>query len=79
MRTYLINLRSKAEYSRKKVAREAGLSLQHYSRLESGDRGGKVSFLIMGRICEIFGVSLDSIYPLEKEYQEKLELEKETN
>lgn len=77
MRKYLVDLRSKAGFSQRRVARDSGLSYQHYARLESGERGGKVSFLTMGRIAEVFSVSLDSLYPLEKEYQESLELKLE--
>lgn len=77
MRTYLVDLRLKKGFSQRRVAREAGISYQHYSKIENGDRGGKVSFLIIGRIANVLSTSLDNLYPLEKEYQDKLELNKE--
>lgn len=77
MRTYLVDLRLKKGFSQRRVAREAGISYQHYSKIENGDRGGKVSFLIIGRIANVLSTSLDNLYPMEKEYQDKLELNKE--
>ena len=70
MRYYLINIRLKRGFSQRKVAREAGLSYQHYARIENGERGKKVSFLIVGRIAEALGVTLDELFKYEQEYQE---------
>ena len=77
MRYYLVNIRLKRGFSQRKVAREAGLSYQHYSRIESGERGKKVSFLIMGRIADALGVALDDLYKQEQEYQDSLDFNKE--
>lgn len=68
MRYYLLELRNKKGYSMRKVAREASMSYQHYSRMENGQKGGKVSLVIMGRLAKVFGVSLDELYPLEEAY-----------
>ncbi len=77
VRSYLIDLRAKKDYSQRQVAREAGMSYQHYARLESGERGGKVSLVIMGRIAHTLGISLEDIYQLEEKYQNKLQRLKE--
>lgn len=77
MRYYLINIRLKRGFSQRKVAREAGLSYQHYARIENGERGKKVSFLIVGRIAEALGVTLDELFKYEQEYQDSLEFNKE--
>ena len=77
MRYYLINIRLKKGFSQRKVAREAGLSYQHYARIENGERGKKVSFLIVGRIAEALGVTLDELFKYEQEYQDSLEFNKE--
>lgn len=79
MRTYLSSLRMEKGFSQRRVARESGVSYQHYSKLENGDRGGKVSFLIIGRIAKVLGVSLDELYLKESEYQDSLELSKESH
>lgn len=77
VRSYLIDLRIKKDYSQRKVARESGMSYQHYARLESGARGGKVSLVIMGRIAHTLDVSLEDIYQLEEKYQNKVQRLKE--
>ena len=79
MRTYLSSLRMEKGFSQRRVARESGVSYQHYSKLENGDRGGKVSLLIIGRIAKVLGVSLDELYLKESEYQDSLELSKESH
>ncbi len=78
MRLYLSNIRQNKGLSQRKVAREAGISFQHYSMIESGERGGKVSFLIVGRIAKALDISLDDFYKLECEYQDSLDLDKES-
>ena len=77
MRKYLSDIRLNKGYSQRRLAREAGISFQHYSKIESGERGNKVSFLIIGRIADVLDVPLDDFYKMELEYQEKLELEHE--
>jgi|BioPla2DNA2_1021312.scaffolds.fasta_scaffold129354_1 transcriptional regulator with XRE-family HTH domain len=77
VRNYLIDLRIKKDYSQRKVAYESGMSYQHYSNLESGARGGKVSLLIMGRIARTLEISLDDLYVLEEQYQNKIQRLKE--
>lgn len=77
MRKYLSDIRLNKGYSQRRLAREAGISFQHYSKIESGERGNKVSFLIIGRIADVLDIPLDDFYKMELEYQEKLELEHE--
>ena len=77
MRKYLSDIRLNKGYSQRRLAREAGISFQHYSKIESGERGNKVSFLIIGRIADVLDIPLDDFYKMELEYQEKLELERE--
>ena len=77
MRKYLSEIRLNKGYSQRRLAREAGISFQHYSKIESGERGNKVSFLIIGRIADVLDIPLDDFYRMELEYQEKLELEHE--
>lgn len=75
---YLVEARQNKGYSQRKTAREAGVSYQHYSKIENGDRGKKVSFLLVGRISFVLEIPLDDFYRLEKEYFERIELENES-
>lgn len=77
MRLYLSNIRLDKGYSQRRVAREAGISFQHYSKIENGERNNKVSFLIMGRIAHVLEIPLEELYSLEAAYQESLALKKE--
>ena len=79
MRNYLIKIRTAKGISKRKVAREAGLSYQNYIRIENGERGKKVSFLIIGRIAKALDVSLDELYKSEQDYIDSLELEDEND
>lgn len=73
MRKYLYELRMDKGFSQRKVARESGISYQHYSKIENGERGNKVSFLVIGRIARVLNVSIDQLFDLEEAYQESLE------
>ena len=69
IRMYLVKAREEKGYSMRKTARIAGMSFQHYSKVENGDRGTHVSFMIMSRIAEALEISLDDMKEAEKEYQ----------
>lgn len=77
MRLYLSKIRMEKGYSQRRVAREAGISFQHYSKIENGDRGSKVSFLIIGRIAKALDISLEKFLDMEIAYQNSLDLAKE--
>lgn len=78
LRMYLVNARQNKGYSQRRTARESGVSYQHYAKIENGDRGRKVSFLIIGRIAAVLDISLDDLYQLEKAYLEEIELKNES-
>lgn len=71
MRMYLVNARENKGYSMRKTARVAGLAFQHYSKIENGERGERVSFMIMSRIADALDISLDEMKSLETEYQKE--------
>lgn len=75
---YLVNARQGKGYSQRKTAREAGISYQHYSKIENGNRGRRISFMIIGRISTVLEIKLDDFYRLEKEYIERIELNNES-
>lgn len=78
LRMYLVKARQNKGYSQRRTARESGISYQHYAKIESGDRGKKVSFIIIGRIANVLDISLDELYKLEKSYLDEQELSNES-
>ena len=66
---YLVNARNKKGYSMRKTARVAGITFQHYSKIENGDRGERVSFMIMSRIADALEIPMDEMKKLERAYQ----------
>lgn len=74
---YLVSARQKKGFSQRRTASEAGLSHQHYQKIESGARGRKVSFLTIGRIAGVLDIPLEEFYRYEKEYIDRIEFENE--
>ena len=66
---YLVNARNRKGYSMRKTARIAGITFQHYSKIENGDRGERVSFMIMSRIADALEIPMDEMKKLERAYQ----------
>lgn len=66
---YLVNARKQKGYSMRKTARIAGITFQHYSKIENGDRGERVSFMIMSRIADALEIPMDEMKKLERAYQ----------
>lgn len=66
---YLVNARNQKGYSMRKTARIAGITFQHYSKIENGDRGERVSFMIMSRIADALEIPMDEMKKLERAYQ----------
>lgn len=66
---YLVNARNQKGYSMRKTARIAGITFQHYSKIENGDRGERVSFMIMSRIADALEIPMDEMKRLERAYQ----------
>lgn len=78
-RYYLVEARVNLGYSQRKTARLSGISYQHYSKIEKGDRGRKVSFIIFSDIAKTLQIPLDELYYLEREYRNKEEFNAEFN
>lgn len=66
---YLVNARNRKGYSMRKTARIVGITFQHYSKIENGDRGERVSFMIMSRIADALEIPMDEMKKLERAYQ----------
>ena len=69
MRQYLQELRLNKGYTQRYVAHEVGITPQYYLKIEKGERGNKMSFLIGCKLAEVFDVELDEFYQAELEYQ----------
>lgn len=72
-RMYLITRRLKLKLSVNKVSQLTGITRQHYSRIECGHAGNKVSFRCMGLIASALAIPLDEMYKQEMEYLDSLE------
>lgn len=72
IRLYLSNARYDKDYSLRRTAMAAGMSLQHYAKIENGERGDRVSFMIMIRISKALGLSLDYMAEEEAKYQREI-------
>lgn len=68
IRMYLYHRREELGYSMRKVAKIGGLSFQHYSCIENGDRLRKISFVVIIKIANALKLSLDYIAEKEIEY-----------
>lgn len=73
MRTYLVKARLEKGFSQRKTAREARLSFQHFSKIENGDRGRRISFMTMCSIANALDILLDDLYDMESTYQDELD------
>lgn len=78
LRMYLVRARQDKGYSQRRTARESGISYQHYSKIENGDRGKRISFLTIGRIATVLDMPLEDFYQFEKEYMDEMELNSES-
>lgn len=70
IRMYLVKARDKKNYSMRKTARVADMAYQHYSKIENGDRGAKVSFIVMSRIADALSIPMEEMKKEEQKYQE---------
>ena len=73
LRMYLVSAREEKGFSMRRTAKEAGITCQHYAKEETGERGVRVSFMIMTRIAEALDMPLEKMKEYEKEYQHQLE------
>ena len=71
-RTYLSKARYAKDYSLRRTAMKAGMALQHYAKVESGQRGDRVSFMMMIRIAKALDLSLYYMATEEEKYQKEI-------
>ena len=75
-RLWLVDRRRELNLTTSQVAIKTGITRQHYSYIENGERGNRISFATGYQLALALGFDLVEFYNLEMEYQSKLELEK---
>ena len=72
LRLYLCIRRLELGYSQYQVAAKLGVCHQHYSRIENGFIGSRITFATMIKISKALKISLDELSSKEIEYQMSL-------
>ncbi|MEC9485489.1 MAG: helix-turn-helix transcriptional regulator [Candidatus Izemoplasma sp.] len=72
IRYYLYDYRKTNDYTMEDMAEMMGISLNYYGDLEKGNKGEKMSIHTAYKIAQALQVSLDNLYLLEEEYQERI-------
>lgn len=75
-RLWLVDRRRELNLTTSQVAIKTGITKQHYSFLENGERGARYSFIIGVRLALALKFDIEDFYNKETEYQAKRELEK---
>ena len=65
MREWLKNLRLERNMTQQQVAAKMGVSDSYYSFIESGERQKKMDIVVIAKLAEIFGLSIQEIADLE--------------
>ena len=61
MRVYLVDLREKTNYSQQFVAEKIGVSRQYYQMIEAGRRQKKMDIILVSKLAQVLGVSMELI------------------
>lgn len=67
MRDYLIDMRKSKNWSQQFVAEKLGITRQYYSYIEAHERQKKMNFIMMKKLSDIFGISIQTIIDFEDE------------
>ena len=67
MRNWLKNLRKENDLNLREMAELMGISRQYYSYIEKGERLPDLTFSMVIKLSELFGISLNDI----KDFEEK--------
>jgi len=76
-RMYLVVRRLKFNYSLTRVAKDAGITRQHYMRIETGKNTFRLSFKTMCSIAKALAIPLDTMYEEEMKYLDDINRLKE--
>ena len=69
IRMYLVNARQKLGYSQYRVSKNAGLSHQHYNRIENGVVGTNIQFRTIEKLANALAISTSKAWEEECNYQ----------
>ena len=72
LRLYLCIRRLELGYSQYQVEAKLGVCHQHYSRIENGNIGSRITFVTMIKIANALEMSLEELSKNEIEYQRSL-------
>lgn len=72
IRVYLFKKRSRLGYSQYRVARESGISHQHYNRIENGVINYRITFRTLVKIAKCLKISAQELITKEEEYQQQI-------
>ena len=67
-RMYLLQGRLNSNYSINRLAKDCGITRQHYARIESGYCKARISFRVMGLIATTLGLDLNKCFKEEQAY-----------
>lgn len=67
MREWLKTKRQEAGLTMAELAEKLALTESYYSRIESGDRQRNMSILLVDKLAEVLGMTVDQIVELERE------------
>ena len=67
MREWLKTKRQEAGLTMAELAEKLDLTESYYSRIESGDRQRNMSILLVDKLAEVLGMTVDQIVELERE------------
>lgn len=71
-REYLIEKRKLLGYSVEVASRKLDISRFYYYQIENGNRGSKLTFELMLKLCEVLGIKESYFIKSEKEYLSEL-------
>jgi transcriptional regulator with XRE-family HTH domain len=70
-RLYLKKQRKKLGFSIEDIAFQIGISYNYLLNIENGIQGKQASFLLMGKIAEVYQLQLVELYKQELQYQKE--------
>jgi len=73
VREWLVSLRNEKKMAAQEVADRLGVSGAYYSMIETGKRQKRMDITLVAKLAEIFGVSIQHIVALERDYQKVIE------
>lgn len=74
-RTYLIDARGKLGLTQDEVAIKSNIKRQYYNSLESGDKGGQITFDTVVNLSKTLNIDIHEFHQFEQEFKKSSERE----